>query len=206
MFITFEGGEGAGKSTQIALLANLLTDSFGTKVVVTREPGGTELGETIRKLILAERPAVPETEFLLFAAARAEHIATTIGPALDNGSWVLCDRFIDSTRVYQGRLGGVSSTLIEAIEAETLKNRVPDLTIILDIPAQLSIDRARSRGALSRYDCADIDQHALLREGFLDIAKAEPGRCIVVDGSRSADDVANDVFCRVTKRFAKELG
>ncbi len=202
-FITFEGGEGAGKSTQVELLKKRLLSEFGGEVLVTREPGGSELAEKIRDLILAKRPAASETEFLLFAAARVEHIAETIAPALKSGKWVICDRFFDSSRVYQGMLGGVCSQFIEMVERHTVRPYIPDLTIILDVPAELSMERARVRGALSRYDAATKQEHEVLRQGFLDIASREPQRCVVIDGSRNVEAVSKDVFEAVKSRILK---
>lgn len=203
-FITFEGGEGAGKSTQAQALARRLGAERGVEVALTREPGGSALAEKIRELVLSQTPAARETEFLLFAAARAEHIATLIGPALKAGRWVICDRYIDSTRVYQGDLGGVSRPLIDAVERHTVGSYVPDLTIVLDVPAELAMSRALERGTLSRFDAASADQHQLLRDGFLKLAKGEPERCVVIDGARDVDVVADDVFSVVCERILKE--
>ena len=200
-FITFEGGEGAGKSTQVTILAQRLETEFGLKVVVTREPGGSPFTEKIRDLILSKRPAVCETEFLLFAASRTEHIATVITPALKAGYFVICDRFIDSTRVYQGVLGDVSPEFIKTVEQFTVRPYIPELTLILDVPAELSISRARTRGALSRYDAIAKEQHQVLRNGFLEIAMHEPRRCVVIDGARSEEKVGAEVFETVVSRL-----
>ncbi|MGE0024441.1 MAG: dTMP kinase [Hyphomicrobium sp.] len=198
-FITFEGGEGSGKSTQVALLAGRLRGA-GLSTVVTREPGGTPLGESIRALVLEAEPE-PVTELLLFAAARAEHVAKVIRPALAHGTWVVCDRFIDSTRVYQGMLAGVPQNLIEAIEAESVAPHYPDLTFVLDIPAGDALARTQSRGALSRFDAANADYHDRLRQGFLDIARAEPSRCVLLDGTRDPELIADDIWTVVASRL-----
>ena len=198
-FITFEGGEGSGKSTQAGRLAERLRQ-FGAEVVLTREPGGTALGERVREVVLDDAPE-PATELLLFAAARAEHVAKVIRPALVHGTWVVSDRFVDSTRVYQGMLGGVSAALIAAVEYETVAPTFPDLTILLDLPAEVGVKRAEARGALSRFDAADGDYHRRLREAFLAIARAESQRCVVIDADRDADAIADDVWRTVEDRL-----
>jgi dTMP kinase len=198
-FITFEGGEGSGKSTQVGLLAERLR-SGGVETIVTREPGGTPLAEDIRALVLGTDPD-PITELLLFAAARAEHVAKVIRPALDHGTWVVCDRFVDSTRVYQGLLGGVPRDLIEALEAGTVRPTLPDLTVILDVAPEEGLKRAEARGALSRFDAAGTDYHRRLREGFREIARVEPQRCVLFDGSRAPEQIAGDVWTTVEARL-----
>jgi dTMP kinase len=198
--ITFEGGEGAGKSTQARYLAERLRAS-GHAVVVTREPGGTPLGESIRELILSSRPA-GMTEFLLFAAARAEHVAQRIAPALAAGQWVICDRFIDSTRVYQGRLAGIDPAFVSAVESATLAGVRPALTVLLDLPAEIGLERALKRGGANRFDCADLSFHQELREGFLDIARVEPERFASLDAARSEADVADAVWAEVVRRLS----
>ncbi len=199
--ITFEGGEGSGKSTQARMLADHLI-ALGVEVVLTREPGGSPFAEQIRELILSERPVAPETEFLLFAAARAEHIAVTIAPAIQRGAWVICDRFIDSTRVYQGNLWGIEPDLIAAIETYTVHPYMPDLTVLLDVPTDVGMERARARGAMSRYDSAKAEQHEILRQGFLAIAFKEPARCLVIDGTGDPDDVSVAIRRAVGERLS----
>ncbi len=198
-FITFEGGEGTGKSTQVRRLAARLA-AAGREVVVTREPGGTPLGEAIRTLILSSRPAV-EAEFLLFAAARAEHVDKLIRPALAAGRWVVCDRYSDSTRVYQGVLAGVDRTLIDVVEAATSRAAVPDLTVVLDLPVATGLGRATRRGDLNRYDAESVGYHERIRQGFLDIARADSGRCVVVDGGASEDTVAEAIWSALGARL-----
>lgn len=199
-FITFEGGEGAGKSTQAKALA-LRLEGAGIATLVTREPGGTALGEDIRALILKDRPQDPVTELLLFAAARAEHMTGVIRPALDDGTWVISDRFIDSTRVYQGKLYGLEREFIGQLERYTVGADLPDLTLILDLPASEGLHRAASRGTLSRYDAERIETHETLRQGFLEIAEAEPGRCILIDGHLPVASVEAAVWQAVSDRL-----
>lgn len=202
-FITFEGGEGSGKSTQVALLAERLRKA-GIATIVTREPGGTPLGESIRTLVLETAPETV-TELLLFAAARAEHVAKVIRPALDAGTWVVCDRFIDSTRVYQGLLGGAPADLIGALETGTVGSTLPDLTFVLDLDPAQGLKRTEARGALSRFDSAHEDYHHRLREGFRDIAKTEPGRCLLLDGGRAPELIADDIWTAVESRLPTEV-
>lgn len=199
-FITFEGGEAAGKSTQVRRLAARLNGA-GIATLLTREPGGTPIGEDIRTIILKDRPQEPMTELLMFAAARAEHMTSLIRPALDDETWVLCDRFIDSTRVYQGRLYAIEPEFIALLERYTVGHDRPDLTVILDLPAKLSQERAGARGTLSRYDAERIETHEQLREGFLEIATSEPERCVLVDGALSEDDVEAVVWQAVSDRL-----
>jgi dTMP kinase len=202
-FITFEGGEGAGKSTQAKRLAERL-ERHGLSVIVTREPGGTPVGEDVRDLILKDRPKDPVTELLLFGAARAEHMTSVIRPALDEGTWVISDRFIDSTRVYQGKLYGLEPELIATLERYTVAPDYPDLTLVLDLPPSAGIERARSRGTLSRYDAERIETHEALRKGFLEIATAEPRRCVLVDGSLPVSSVETAVWQAVSSHLLAE--
>lgn len=206
-FITFEGGEGAGKSTQIHHLASHLREC-GIRVVTTREPGGTPAAEAIRDFILggAARSMGPEAEALLFAAARADHVETVIRPALDSNAWVLCDRFADSTRVYQGAEGGVQPETLAALERIAVSDSRPNLTIILDIPPELGLGRVKARHEATgarpdRFDSDAVDLHGRRRAAFLALAEADPGRCLVVDASRSETDVADDVWRSVTARL-----
>ena len=197
-FITFEGGEGAGKSTQIRLLAARLRN-FTQEVVVTREPGGTPLAEKLRAFILAgkARDLGALGEAILFSAARIDHIDHLIRPALARGATVLCDRFADSTRAYQGVQGGVAPGRLAALEKITLAGLTPGMTFILDLPPQLGLERANRRrgpGAVDRFEGEEIDFHAQLRARFLEIARAEPQRCRVIDGSRPAEAVAESIW------------
>lgn len=199
-FITFEGGEGAGKSTQAKRLAARL-ERTGLATLATREPGGTAIGEDIRAIILKDRPQDPVTELLLFAAARAEHMTSLIRPTLDEGTWVICDRFMDSSRVYQGRLYSVEADLIRFLEKYTVAPDFPDLTLILDLPPQIGLERAATRGTLSRFDAERIETHETLRQGFLEIAEAEPARCVIIDALLPPDEVEAAVWQAVTDRL-----
>lgn len=199
-FITLEGGEGTGKSTQTLRLAEALR-AAGHDVVVTREPGGTALAERIRGLILEAAPSDPRSEFLLFAAARCEHIATTIEPALRTGQWVICDRYIDSTRVYQGAIGGISGDLIWTMEQSCVAPVFPDLTLVLDMSVMLSAARVAQRGSLSRFEQVDMARYEEIRQGFLDIAAVEPERCMVIAADAPEDEVAARMLQAVQTRF-----
>jgi dTMP kinase len=198
-FITFEGGEGTGKTTQVGRLAEVLR-ARGLEIVVTREPGGTPLGESVREVVLGAQPE-PVTELLLFAAARAEHVAKVIRPALAAGTWVICDRFIDSTRVYQGLLGGVAPDLIGAIELHSVAPCFPDLTIVLDLPARVGLERTAARGARTRFDAEDETFHTSLRNAFLEAAATEPARCVVVDADREPERLAAEISALVQARL-----
>lgn len=202
-FITFEGGEATGKSTQAKRLAERL-EHAGIPVIVTREPGGTPVGEDVRALIMKDRPTDPVTELLLFAAARAEHMTSVIRPALYDGTWVISDRFIDSTRVYQGKLYGLERGFIEQLEKFIVAPDYPDLTLILDLPASAGIERAELRGTLSRYDAERIETHEALREGFLEIAEQEPQRCVLIDGHLPLESVETAVWQAVTAHLLAE--
>jgi dTMP kinase len=192
-FITFEGGEGSGKSTQIRLLADAL-QKRGIAVVITREPGGSAMGERIRALLLdplAKLDAV--TQLFLFSAARRDHVTTLIAPALARGEWVLCDRFADSSRAYQGAAGAVAQALLNQCEAAAVGATRPDLTVILDIAPEKGLARAASRrasdSAADAFEASDMAFHTKVRAGFLAIATAEPERCAVVDADRPQDAI-----------------
>ncbi|MBS0251589.1 MAG: dTMP kinase [Proteobacteria bacterium] len=202
-FITFEGGEATGKSTQSKRLAERL-EAAGIPVIVTREPGGTPVGEDVRALIMKDRPTDPVTELLLFAAARAEHMTSVIRPALYDGTWVISDRFIDSTRVYQGKLYGLERAFIEQLEKFIVAPDYPDLTLILDLPASAGIERAELRGTLSRYDAERIETHEALREGFLEIAEQESQRCVLIDGYLPVESVETAVWQAVSAHLLAE--
>lgn len=201
-FITFEGGEGTGKSTQARRLAERIQAS-GLKVVVTREPGGSPGAEAIRKLVLegsADRWS-PIAETLLMYAARADHLQRTIRPALAGGAWVVCDRFIDSTRAYQGAGGDAPASLISALEREVVGDDRPDLTLVLDLEVQAGLARAVGRDALDRFESMDLGFHERLRQGFLDIARADSGRCAVIAAGGSPDEVQALVWAAVQDRL-----
>ena len=202
-FVTFEGGEGAGKTTQMRRLAERL-EATGISVVKTREPGGSPGAEAIRHVLLsgAAKPLGPFAEALLFAAARADHLDATIRPALDAGRWVLCDRFFDSTRIYQGVLGDVDPRLIAALERVTVGATRPDLTLVLDVPAELGIARVQARNAAAdRFESEDLAFHRKLRTAFRDLAAREPERCVLVDTSRGPDEAATAIWQVVTSRL-----
>jgi dTMP kinase len=204
-FITFEGGEGSGKSTQVALLAERLR-LRGIDVVTTREPGGSPGAEAMRHLLLSGlvKPLGPTAETMIFAAARDDHVQATIAPALLRGTWVICDRFIDSTRVYQGALGNVDRRIIRALERATVGDAMPDLTFILDVPVEVGFARVSSRGQeKDRFEAEEIEFHIQLREAFLDLARDEPRRCVVIDASQSPETVATRIWLAVVERLLK---
>ncbi len=202
-FITFEGGEGSGKSTQTKLLAQRLKP-FGMAVLLTREPGGSPGAEAIRHVLLsgAAKPLGAHAEAILFAAARDDHVSQTIRPALDAGKWVISDRFADSTRIYQGSLGNVDQRLLARLERITIGDTRPDLTIILDVPVEIGLTRAAERGAgADRFEAENIEFHEKLREAYLELAEREPQRCVVIDGSADPAEVGNAVWAIVHARL-----
>ena len=203
-FITFEGGEGGGKSTQVARLAERLR-AQGRAVITTREPGGTDMAERIRALLVTgETDALSSTaEALLNYAARDDHLRRVIRPALERGEVVISDRFMDSTRAYQGYAGDCPLSLIEALERDVVGDTLPDVTIILDIDPEEGLRRTHARaGELplpgpereDRFERFGPDFHRRLREAFLRIARENPRRCVVIDAARPVDDVAADVW------------
>lgn len=197
LFITFEGGEGAGKSTQIARLAEYLRGQ-GDDVLVTREPGGSPGAEAVRHVILsgAAEPFGPAMEALLFAAARNDHVEQVLRQAVKSGRMVLCDRYIDSSRVYQGVTGDLDPGLMRAIEQAAINGLMPDLTIILDLPAEVGLQRANARRgaeAADRFEKETIDLHRKRRDAYLAIAAEEPDRCKVVAADRPAGEIAKEI-------------
>jgi dTMP kinase len=204
-FITFEGGEGTGKSTHSTLLADRLR-SVGIGVVLTREPGGSPGAEVIRHVLLSgvAKPLGIEAEALLFAAARGDHVRSTIEPALAQGMWVICDRFIDSTRVYQGTLGHLDPLFIRALERVTVGDLKPDLTFILDVPAEVGLARAskrRGERVADRFEAESRAFHEALREAYREVAAAEPGRCVAIDATEPKPAVAERIWKTVTERL-----
>jgi dTMP kinase len=204
-FITFEGGEGAGKSTQISILADRLNGA-NHQTITTREPGGSTGAEIVRHLVLSGmgRFLGADAEALLFAAARDDHVHQVIEPALQRGIWVLCDRFTDSTRVYQGKLGKVNPALIEAMERVTIGGLRPDLTLILDVPVAVGLRRAvlrRGKAAADRFEQEDIAFHERLREAYHQIAADEPQRCVLIDANADQDTVAARIWSAVHDRL-----
>jgi dTMP kinase len=205
-FITFEGGEGTGKSTQVRLLAERLS-ARGEQVTTTREPGGSPQAEHLREIILSgkakEFGAFAET--VLFSAARIDHLRETILPALERGSWVICDRFLDSTRAYQGALGNLDPRILRGLEKVVVGETMPGLTILLDVPPEIGLERARSRAgsaAPDRFESEEIEYHRGLRRAFLDLAQAEPQRIVVIDAQAEPDVVAEKVWAEVAAHYA----
>jgi len=208
-FITLEGGEGTGKSTQMQLLQKRLSD-LGHEVVTSREPGGSVGGEAVRHVLLsgAAEPFGAEMEAILFSASRADHVDTLIEPALRSGKTVICDRFFDSTRVYQGVSGKVSQSFVRHLEQIACGETWPDLTIIIDLDPKVGMQRAQERRDVSqvpdRFEKESLKLQELRRKAYLEIASEEPERCIVVDGSGSADEVFARIWAVVEDRLALE--
>jgi dTMP kinase len=203
--ITLEGGEGAGKSTQASILVDRLWRA-GRDAIATREPGGSPAAEEIREALLSGkvRQFGAFAEALLFSVARQDHADTVIGAALAQGKWVVCDRFLDSTRAYQGVTGGVPAPVISGLERLTLRGLMPNLTLMLDIPAEEGLARATQRnggGAPDRFEGQQLAQHERVRKAFLDIAEEEPNRCVVIDARKPEALVAEDVWEAVAERL-----
>ena len=200
-FITFEGGEGAGKSTQITRLAEVLK-ARGFEILVTREPGGSPGAEAVRHVLLsgAAEKLGPEMEAILFASARNDHVEQVIRPAVAAGKIVLCDRFMDSSRVYQGVTGGLDPEFMRQLEEVAIDGMAPDLTLILDIDPAVGLERAAKRraGPADRYEKETVALHRRRREAFLDIARREPKRCKVIDASADPEKVAAAILASVT--------
>jgi dTMP kinase len=204
-FITFEGGEGTGKSTQAAMLT-LRLESLGIAVLLTREPGGSLGAEIIRHVLLsgAAKPFGPEAEAMLFAAAREDHVRCAIEPALAAGKWVVCDRFADSTRVYQGALGRVDQRLINGLERVSIGDLVPDLTFVLDLPADEGLQRrAQRRGeaVADRFEAENFEFHEKLRQAYLALAAREQRRCVVIDAGGGKEQIAKQIWASVNSRL-----
>ena len=212
-FITFEGGEGVGKSTQVKrLLANL--ERLSINAVRTREPGGTPKAEAIRSFILQGRSESwgPGAEAVLFAAARLDHVNELIAPNLRNGTWVISDRFHDSTRAYQGLTGGVDDKLIDGLETLALDGHSPDLTIVLDMEPEAAFERVAQReledglrATGDRFEKEEIEWHKRLRGGFLSIAQSNPDRCVVISAEQSEDELEAAIWTAVCERFPELL-
>lgn len=208
-FITFEGGEGAGKSTQVRLLAARLV-AAGHRVVVTREPGGAPAAEAIRQLLVTGDTArwTAKAEALLHFAAREEHLTQTIRPALDRGDWIISDRFVDSTMAYQGAAQGLGAEFINQLKQMIVGGDMPALTFVLDLPVETGLGRAGRRltengggAGEDRYERMDLEFHETLRQAFLSIAKNEPARCVVIDASRGEEEIAEAVWTCVRDRL-----
>jgi dTMP kinase len=201
-FITLEGGEGVGKSTQLARLAVRLR-AAGKEVLTTREPGGTAGAEAIRELLMDGRVDRwgGSTELLLMTAARDDHAHRVIRPALQAGSWVICDRFADSTRVYQGIASGLGVELVDRLHELLLADLVPDLTLLLDLDPEIGLARRARAGAETRFERKGAEFHAHVRRGFLDLARREPGRFAVLDAGADVEAVAEAAWRAVTTRL-----
>lgn len=208
-FITLEGGEGAGKSTQARLLAEHFR-ARGFECITTREPGGSPQAEHLRELLLsgAVAPLGTRAEALLFAAARIDHLDVTVRPALARGAYVVCDRFADSTRAYQGALGKVDPGFIRALERTAVGTTRPDLTFILDIPSETGIQRAHARRSAGmvpdRFEREDAAFHEALRNAFLEIAAQEPDRCVIIDATRPVSEMAEMIWSSVESRLLNQ--
>ena len=195
-FITLEGGEGAGKTTQAQRLVERLR-AQGIEAVRTREPGGSPGAEAIRNLVVSGETEAwsAMTETLLMYAARSDHLERTIRPALEAGRWVVCDRFADSSRVYQGAGGGAPESLIEALDAAVVDGDQPELTLVFDLPVEVGLERALARGGADlRFESKGLDFHQRLRDGFLAIAAAHAERCRLIDATGDADVVFDRVW------------
>lgn len=204
-FISFEGGEGAGKSSQVTRLAERLR-GLGHDVVVTREPGGSPGAEAVRHVLLsgAVEAFGPLAEAVLFAAARADHVDQTIRPALEAGRWVICDRFLDSTRIYQGLDGAVSAEMVGLLEDVAVGGCMPDLTVLLDIPVEVGLKRAdlrRGAATADRFESEGAEIHEKRRRAFLTLARVEPDRFVVVDAAHDPTTVADAIWYAVRQRL-----
>ena len=204
-FITFEGGEGTGKSTQAKLLVARLK-TIGIDALLTREPGGSPGAEAVRHVLLsgAAKPLGPYAEAILFAAARDDHVRSTIKPALEQGTWIISDRFADSTRVYQGVLTNIDPKLIRRLERITTGDTQPELTFILDLPAEIGLARAAKRrgsAGSDRFEAEGLAFHKKLRQAYLELAEQEPKRCAVIDASAEMTKIANVIWAFVNARL-----
>lgn len=209
LLISFEGSEGSGKTTQIELLVPRL-EKLGREVVVTREPGGSRIGEEIRHLLIradGSEQMCPETELLLFAASRAQLVREVLVPSLHAGKVVLCDRFLDSTTVYQGAARSLAPDPVDQINKFAVGNVLPDLTIVLDVPAEVSIQRVKHRASdlPDRIERENIDFYRVVREGYLLLAKSMPGRFQVIDGTKPSGTIEKDVW-KAVKRLIDAAG
>jgi dTMP kinase len=201
-FITLEGGEGAGKSTQIQVVKDYL-EARGIDVIVTREPGGTTGGQEIRNLLVSgdKDKWSPLSETLLILADRAAHLERVIRPALADGKYVVCDRFFDSTRAYQGIAGGLGLEVIHQLQQPVLGTTLPDVTLLLDIDPEKGISRAQERGGDLRFESKTLAYHQTLRQAFLDFAKQEPERMVVIDADREIEAVSADIITVLGERL-----
>ena len=201
-FITLEGGEGAGKSSQIQVVKDYL-EARGIDVVVTREPGGTPVGQEIRNLLVSgdKDKWSPLSETLLILADRAAHLERVIRPALADGKYVVCDRFFDSTRAYQGIAGGLGVEVIHNLQQPVLGTTLPDVTLLLDIDPEKGLSRAQERGGDLRFESKTLAYHQTLRQAFLDFAKQEPERMVVIDSDQDIEAVSTDIITVLGERL-----
>ena len=201
-FITFEGGEGGGKSTQAARMAGYLRGK-GLEVIETREPGGTPQGEDLRDLLVQGDPDrwSALSELLLLTAARVEHMNRLIGPALAEGKWVICDRFADSTLAYQGIAGELALELVEQLQQLAVGASSPDVTFLLDVRAEAGLQRAEKRGGAARFEKKGSAFHQTLRDGFLALANENPQRIVLIDGEDTFDNVWGQIEAELGRRF-----
>ena len=204
-FITLEGGEGVGKTSSLDCIRELL-EGWGIDVVATREPGGTRLGERLREVILGADDVCPEAELLMIFAARVQHVRQTIQPALAAGRWVLSDRFTDASYAYQGGGRGLSDLTIRCLEERMMDRLEPDLTFLLDAPVEVGLMRARSRGAMDRFESEGANFLDRVRRAYLERAKRFPDRIIVINAGRSAEEVRLDLVAQLQNRFGNEYG
>lgn len=203
VFITFEGPEGAGKSTQLTRLVGRLA-AEGVAHTVTREPGGTELGSRVREVLLDPLLTIdPLPEFLLYSASRAQLVANVIRPALDRGEIVVCDRYADSSLAYQGAGRGLDGALLDAITAAATGGLTPDLTVLLDLDPVIGLERAARRGQPDRLEQADLAFHQRVRQGFLELAGRHPQRFLVLDATQSPDELSGRVWAAVQARVSR---
>lgn len=197
LFVTFEGGDGSGKSTQSALLVDWLEEQ-GRTVVTTREPGGTELGDELREIVLHSRGEItPRSEALLYAADRAHHVATKVRPAIERGDLVVQDRYLDSSVAYQGVARGLGAREVRDVSLWATEGLLPDLTILLDLDEAVGRDRMSSRTRFDRLEAEEQEFHRAVRAAYLELAAAEPDRFLVLDATRPVEDLARDIRERV---------
>ena len=201
-FITLEGGEGAGKSTQLQVVKDYL-EARGIDFIITREPGGTPVGQEIRNLLVSgdKDKWSPLSETLLILADRAAHLERVIRPALANGKYVVCDRFFDSTRAYQGIAGGLGLDVIHNLQQPVVGTTLPDVTLLLDIDPEKGLSRAQERGGELRFESKTLAYHQTLRQAFLDFAKQEPERMVVIDADRDIEAVSTDIITVLGERL-----
>jgi dTMP kinase len=206
-FISFEGSEGCGKSTQARLLAHRLRES-GRAVLLSREPGGSVIGDEIRKILQYNKSShnmTPECEMLLFSASRAQHVREAIQPALARGEIVICDRFLDSTTAYQGYGRKLPLDLIAKVHQLAVGDCWPELTIVIDVDPRIGLERARGRELFDRMENQALEFYERARRGYLELARQEPKRFVVIDGARAIREVQADVVKLVSKRFGVRL-